>query len=250
MHKIAICDTNKDDREFLFRDIQNFDPAASITIFKKGDSLLKEISTKGCPYHIIFIEVDLGSKDGIAIAQKIHHINVTTQIIFITNNTESISRSYCVPHTFYLLKSQIGEYLPLALTHAYENIHNNNSDLLTVSFNGTVHILHQQDILYLERSKRITLIITSSGTYKTSASFVELANQLNETFIICHRSYMVNLSFIKSFSRTQLQLCDGTFISIGRTHYQQVRTAFRNFLNPTLPSSSPTYYDADDEVTE
>ena len=46
MYKIAICDSNKDDRESLYQLVQGYDPNASITILKKPDSLLKEIQRK------------------------------------------------------------------------------------------------------------------------------------------------------------------------------------------------------------
>lgn len=234
MYKIAICDSNKDDRESLYQLVQGYDPNASITILKKPDSLLKEIQRKGCIYDIVFIEVHFGTKDGIEIADYINHVNANTQIIFNTRDSQAICRAYGTKHAFYLLKDQWNLYLTDALDAAYHNIETQDTDKLVVSFNGAYTIIAQKDIFYLERSKRITMIITTDGTFKTSANFSELFKQLNDNFIVCHRSYMVNLAHITNFTRTNLQLSDHTFIPIGRTHYQQARSAFKNYLHSFL----------------
>ncbi|MEE1312613.1 MAG: LytTR family DNA-binding domain-containing protein [Lachnospiraceae bacterium] len=240
MYKIAICDSNKRDRESLYPLIHDYDPNASINIFKKPDTFLKEIQRKGCIYDIVVIEVHFGTKDGIQIADYINHVNVSTQIIFNTRDNDAICRAYSTDHAYYLLKDQWDLYLKSALDAAYKNIKQSDRDKLAVSFNGAYTIMKQQDIYYLERSKRITMIITSNGTYKTSANFSELAKQLNSHFIVCHRSYMVNLAHIKNFTRTNIQLSDETFISIGRTHYQQARSAFKNYLHSSLHVQTDT----------
>ena len=234
MYKIAICDSNKEDRESLYQLIQNYDPNASINIFKKPDTLSKEIQRRGCIYDIVFIEVHFGTKDGIMIAEHINHINAYTQIIFNTRDSASICKAYGTHHAFYLLKDQWDSYLESALDTAYYNLRTTDSDKLVVSFNGAFTVIEQQNIYYMERSRRITMIMTSSGTYRTSANFSELSKQLNHHFIVCHRSYMVNLAHIKNFTRTNLQLFDNTFVPIGRTHYQQAKSAFKNYLHSSL----------------
>ena len=80
-------------------------------------------------------------------------------------------------------------------------------------------------IWYMEKNLRNTFLFTASETFQTSQKIEGLLEQLPPYFVICHRSYAVNLQVVQSVQRTELKLPDGTSLPIGRSHYEEVKRA-------------------------
>lgn len=79
----------------------------------------------------------------------------------------------------------------------------------------------------VNRSRVIYLV--DGDTISLAAPLAKLAESLPASqFIYCHRSYVVNLSHVRSVSRGGLALDSGQRLPIGRSHYDEVRAAFSN----------------------
>ncbi|MET1032577.1 LytR/AlgR family response regulator transcription factor, partial [Domibacillus tundrae] len=64
-----------------------------------------------------------------------------------------------------------------------------------------IHIIQKKEIVLIERSGRSTTIYTKSGPIKTYMTLNELEGELRERdFIRSHRSFIINIHYIKNFS--------------------------------------------------
>lgn len=79
-------------------------------------------------------------------------------------------------------------------------------EYMVVSSGGTVHRLAYRDILYLEAQNKLLCICLRHHTVTVRASLNELAATLPETFVRCHRSYIVNRAYVESFSSPKMTL--------------------------------------------
>lgn len=99
-------------------------------------------------------------------------------------------------------------------------------NMLQVNLKGRKVFLEQQQIVYLERSKRITHIHTEEGVISTSEKLEDLLNRVRgEMFIRCHNSFAINLKHVTSYSRTAAALTGGKLIPISRKYCKSTRKA-------------------------
>ncbi|UCZ52476.1 LytTR family transcriptional regulator DNA-binding domain-containing protein [Bacillus shivajii] len=87
-----------------------------------------------------------------------------------------------------------------------------------------------EQIIYIESHQKKTLIYTEDGCYQSKYPLKTLEQQLPDTFIRIHRSFIVNISFIKQFSRdissnleVTLKDGEGTKLTISQSYVQRVR---------------------------
>ncbi|MDO4975803.1 MAG: LytTR family DNA-binding domain-containing protein [Eubacteriales bacterium] len=83
-------------------------------------------------------------------------------------------------------------------------------------------------IRYFEaRNKKIVLYGTH-GDYEFYDSFTRMGTVLGDQFVRCHRSYIVNISYIAGmdYGGQYLELCDGTQIPISKKYRRETEASF------------------------
>ena len=56
-----------------------------------------------------------------------------------------------------------------------------------------------------------------------------MLDKLTRTFVQCHKSCIVNLLHVNSLSGAEIQLTDGTKITVGRNYLAQVRNTLLDY---------------------
>lgn len=86
------------------------------------------------------------------------------------------------------------------------------------------------EIRFIESNKRIVYIHTESGREQCYTSLNALETRLPENFLRCHKSFLVNMEKIKSFSRTGIILYSGEEISISRTKISESKRKYFTYI--------------------
>jgi hypothetical protein len=88
-----------------------------------------------------------------------------------------------------------------------------------------------EQIIHIESNQKKTLIYTEDGYFSSIYPLKTLEQRLPDSFIRIHRSYIVNISYIKHISRdlssnllVTLKDPEGTTLTISQTYIQRVRT--------------------------
>ena len=188
-------------------------------------------------YDIVFMDIELEheKENGIQIAHAINQLSPDTQIIFISQYLEYVSNVYETEHIYFINKEQMDTYLPKALDAAIKKLALLKHQYLTFSQKKQLCRIRQNDILYMERNLRTTSVYTRSREepYTTSLSLQVLKEQLSSCFLLCHRSFLVNLKAVSTFNREEITLFNGCTIPMGRTHYEEFKKAFaRTAIDP------------------
>lgn len=127
---------------------------------------------------------------------------------------------------YYLLKPIQEEKLTEVLTKYMKRRKQSDGQLLITMKEGTIHLL-PTDILYVEAAGRGTLVITTEGKVLECETGIG-SSKVRETpcFIACHRSYLVNLHYIKTKYKDHLLLEGRIEIPVSRRMYDEVNQAF------------------------
>lgn len=90
--------------------------------------------------------------------------------------------------------------------------------------------IRESDIMFFTRNARRNIVIsTTSGDYETNEYTLErLEESLTHNFCRCHRKYLVNITLVKSYSKTkqELQIADSV-IPVGRKYKLHLENALR-----------------------
>ena len=227
--RILICDDDTLIIEHVQKYIESYFESnhlkcPELVSFTSGESLLADKNEKD----IVFLDISLGEDtvSGIELGQMINGENPRTQLIFISQYLEYASDVYSTKHTYFIYKNRLNEYLPAALDAALKNLQTNEEQFLTLKIRHSHIRIAVNDILYLERNLRETLIYTKTETYTVRDKLNILQQQLPDFFVCCHRSFLVNLHAVSRLQHTEITLTTGQQISVSRAHYEDVKKSF------------------------
>lgn len=237
--KIAICDDEKYQTEYLtalatqWAEINDIKITADI--FDSAESFLSARSD-GNLYHIALLDIQMGGKNGIELAREIRLTDAKTAIVFITGVPDFISDGYDVSALHYLMKPVNEAKLFEILTKAYGEVAaGKNLDTaekyIIVNVDGVSGRINQSRIVYIEAFAHTCEIHTVNKTYEVKKSISEFEKVLDEkAFIFCHRSYIVNLKYVNSITKTDVILDGGKTVPVSRRMYNQVNQAFIQYF--------------------
>ena len=98
-------------------------------------------------------------------------------------------------------------------------------------FNGKKTAIQLSDIIYLESFLHEITIHTSSNFYKYSSTFNKMMSLINSTNIVrIHKSYAVNLFWVKEIYKEKLLLRNGVTLKIGKKYQQDVLASYKEYL--------------------
>lgn len=91
--------------------------------------------------------------------------------------------------------------------------------------NGREYRLFLEDVLYMEASNKKIKAFDKNGKKivlkNTLSEWGELCKE--KYFVRCHRSYLVNMRYVKVYSRTEFEMTNEDIVPIGRKYEKQTR---------------------------
>lgn len=108
---------------------------------------------------------------------------------------------------------------------------------LPVKINGVWSQVNMSHITHLEsRGHNLILHLNNGRQIKTSASFRDYSSalNLNSSFLRCHKSYMVNLRYVKGWEMSRFYLTDGGEVNISRPYWQSARRIYACYAAQTV----------------
>ncbi len=230
MLKIAVCDDNEEHisalRKMLDEWSENKPFAVIIYEYQSAESFLFSYPDKPCD--IILLDIEMKNLNGMELAKKLRQSGDMLPIIFITGYSEYIGEGYDVEALHYLLKPVEKEKL-FAVLDRYTKKHVPKNNIVLSCGDKNIHI-DPGNIRYCEaRGKKTEVHIPDENILICNSGINDLQKILWENFIFCHRSYLVNLRFIKSISKTEIEIDGGENIPLSRRLYKEVNERFIEF---------------------
>lgn len=214
MLKIAICDDEHifvDQFAKFIEKLTCIDYTHRISRYYSGQELLKDYQ-EGTQFDLIFIDIRLNGLNGIDIAKEIRKLDHAVMIVFLSAYRDFMNGAFGVKPEQYMLKQEGAEMfeqvfrrcvLRFRKEHYERTFHVKNRRGEKESLILSVH-----EILYFECVNRQIYIYTMDNQrYLTEGKITHLANELNDKgFYHCHRSYLVNLAYVKKINAKDITL--------------------------------------------
>lgn len=224
---IAICDDELVQRNYLKKLIKEWSSenhCVSIKCFTSAENFIFEYQDDK-NIDIILLDIQMKEINGIDLAKYIRESDEHMQIIFITGFSDYILQGYDVYALHYLLKPITEETLFKLLDKAYKNIQKKPETIL-INSNGENILLQINEIMYIEANNHICNIYTPTTQLIINKPLKKFSSLLSKNFIQSHRSYIINLKYIKKITKTDIVLDNNSSVPLSRRKYNNANQAF------------------------
>lgn len=203
-----------------------------ISVFPSSDDMIDQLD-KSWETDLLFIDIQLqGETTGIDLAHKIREMQLDTTIVFCTNYNQYVYEGYAVNALRFLRKPIEDSDIFYCCNYVYSRLTIRDSNTLAIISSGKRYVLRYAEIRYIEARAHNLYISTTanSSPLKLNASLSDILSSLpSRIFVLCHRSYIVNIAHIRMLTRTECLLSNNEKIPISRTYTAVINAAFDRY---------------------
>jgi two-component system response regulator AgrA len=220
LHFIILDDDilhNKNTNKRLESIFKRYNMEACISLITtKSEEVLEYCSKHNIRNNVYLLDVDVqNSINGIEVAKIIRGLDVRAYIIFISAHPEYVLPSLKTRVFDYLIKPVSIETLGKCINSInvdFIKTKTENTPLLTIKSGFSMYNLNYDEITYLEKYGHMLVVHTISGKIESSESLESIEAKLDKNnFFRCHKSYIVNTSYISKvdYSNNIIHLKNG-----------------------------------------
>lgn len=193
---------------------------------------------------LVFLDIEMPNYAGYELIDFFTEINF--EIIFVTAYDQYAIKAFEVSAVDYLLKPIEIDRLKESVARVSNkfNIHQNKERILHLkealsgssiqsilaSKNGNQHIVSTEDIIAIEAQESYSCIHTASDKFVMSKNLKHFERMLSDhlNFIRSHKSWIININFIKHYSKSDLSVTLDSEICAKLSKYK--KTEFETLL--------------------
>jgi len=233
-YRIAICDDNqtfaKTLADYIEAEYKSLD--LLIEFFASGEDLVAHYQADKKAFDVILLDIEMKQITGLEAAAQIRKMGLQTVIIFITSHDELASMGYEVSAFRFLTKP----VRPNKLIEALEAVRAqmNASKALYVSNAEGEYTINVNDILFFEAQNQQVSIQTKDDNFIIRGNLSDYVEDLAKyDFVLVHRSYLVNMRYVKGINKQEIMMEEGTLLPISRLRYKEVKQLFHDYISKT-----------------
>lgn len=236
MIRTAICDDEAQTRAYLSALIGAQPWPCEIVEYASAGECLADRRQ----IDLLFLDIALdsaGGLDGMALARELRKRGPEHQpiIIFVTGYERYVFDAFDVGAFHYLLKPMDEGRFAQVFARAVEELkarreHPWQGRVLTLQCDHTSRTVPLDSIDYIESSNHRVVLYLKDGPFTCYAKIGALEQELHGQFFRIHKGYLVNLSHVGGYSKTEVALLSGKTLPLSKYKYQDFVRAYLRFL--------------------
>ncbi len=235
MIRIAICDDEANTRAYLSSLIRAQSCPCEIVEYASAGDCLADTQE----LDLLFLDIELAPSgsglDGMALARTIRERTTGPQpvIIFVTGYERYVFDAFDVGAFQYLLKPVDEEKFAQVFTRAVAQIgtaREKPGPVLTLQSANASKTVPLDSICYIESSNHKVELHLKDGVFACYAKIGDLEVELQDQFFRIHKGYLVNLSYVDGYSKSEVTLTNGERLLLSKYKYQDFVKAYLHFL--------------------
>ena len=234
--KIAVCDDEKNIRSYLVSLIRKQDTECSIMEYASTDEYLAD----GREHDLVFLDIEMGDSgadmDGMRLARHIRGMDTCRQpiIIFVTGYEKYVYDAFDVGAFQYLVKPVDEEKFADVFSRAVGQILSEAEQRkknLVIQYAGEGKAIPLNDIYYMESQNHNIVLFLKSGKLEYYGKIGDLEEELAGQFYRIHRGYLINLSHVEGYDRTEVRMANGDKLLLSRYKYDGFVQAYMDYIS-------------------
>ena len=232
MLNFAICD----DEPYMAQEIvnqlsryMNGEQIASycVSSFQNGCSLLES----GCDFDVIFLDIQMEHLNGMETAKMLRQRKNHSLLIFVTVLKECVFDAFEVEAFDYLLKPLDSGHFKRTMDRIIKSLQQRETKNIVVQRGTSCDVILLAEIVYCEVQGRKIYIHQSDGKITDYYDKLnDLEQRIDGRFFRCHRSYLVNIEYIRGCNAGQVILSQGDKIPVSRLRERDLTQALLRYM--------------------
>lgn len=231
--RIAVCDDQPEVLEQLKSMLEQMEFVEKVHVYSDMEVFLSVLD-KAAYYNAVLMDIDWkADRTGIDLAKELQKRSPATKIIYITAYAmEYIEDIFLKPSNLsgFLLKPVRAEQLEKNLRKIQRQQEQTEGKLIITS-RGNIIAVSFRDIIYLENQLHRVRVVLSDREYWCYERLDSVKKRLNEQFLACHKSYVVNMEHILEFRNMEVELSGGNRVPVSRSRYKESKSRFFTYLS-------------------
>ena len=231
---IAVVDDDPKDAALLKNCVEEYckkkNLPAMARVYHDGLEFIRSTES----HDIIFLDIQMKKLDGLETARLLRKINKESILIFVTNMAQFAIKGYEVDALDFIIKPASLSSIVYVMDKAMKRLDGSARAVFSLkTAEGTIS-LSSNDITYVEVLDHNLIYHTTRGDYTVRGRLSDVSEKLDpEKFVMCNRSFIVNLRHVSSVTADYLLIGD-TRISVSKSHRKELMKRFSNFLGDSL----------------
>lgn len=189
-------------------------------------SALSQAELADCDMAFLDIDFDDGEQNGLDVAAELRRVNGQAMIFFVTNFIEYAPAGYEVRAFRYVLKRDMDQVLERYVLQAMEELAQGQEHLHLQGRDGE-ETIPLESIRYLEVMGHSVSIWADDRVCQLNAPLSGLEEQLAaHGFLRVHKSFLVNMRFIRKLRSRECVLSDGTTLPVSEKNYAKQKQSY------------------------
>lgn len=227
--KIILCEDEVNQQEWMKEAILEWQKLSGtlveLCIYDSGEELFFK-KEEWADADTIILDIELKEMNGMQIARAIRKIDDKVPLFFATGYEKYVFEGYEVGAVSYIMKPIDKSKLFQTLDKVKTMLAEQEECLLVEDSSGTKRI-YLKDIMYIESTGHYCNIVSKQETTQIREKISELVEKTkNGNFFSSHRSYHVNMAFVRRITKKDLILDNDTAIPIARGKWEEANKAF------------------------
>ena len=231
MLHIAICDDEKYMSDKIKAMASDFfhrkNMEIEISQFSSGKKLLEYEQA----IDILFLDIQMDGIDGMETARKLREHKFKGFLIFITVLKEMVFQSFEVQAYDYLVKPIEEKHFEKMMERLLSSMRNGAEENLLVQRGYESSIIAFDDIVFCEViDRKVYLHLASSEVVDFYERIENLETKLDSNFFRCHRSFLINLKYLKSYKNGIAYMENGMEIPVSRLRSKEFSNVILQYM--------------------
>lgn len=225
--KIAVCDdetvmTKEISQHIAAYMLEAGMSAYNVEAFSSGRSLLDS----GGDFDLIFLDVRMEGLDGLETAKILRKRCGRSLLIFVTVLKECVFDAFEAEAFDYLLKPLDKGRFYRTMDRAVKALHRQTDKTVVIRRGGAREVVPLSRIVYCEvQGRKIYIHQHENEIIDYYGKLEELEQRLDARFFKCHRSYLINLDYVRSCGAGQAVLSSGDAVPVSRLRERDLARA-------------------------
>ena len=219
MLNIAVCEDTQADMDLLLGHILRYMGSGSYTLKTFSEAAELMLALPSGAFDIIFMDIVIKQDNGIDLTVEINRLLPDARVIFQSSNIEFFKSVYKTNHIYFLLKPVDYEDFSSAMDKALKSL-----EKAYLAIKGKEKI-KCADIIYIELINHDMVFWLKNGdSITTRLKTNALLDLLPQSFVRCHKSYIVNIDCISSYQKSKkyITIENEQIIPIGNKYAEEV----------------------------
>ena len=234
--RIAICEDNASDAaeilSYLEQHFANNSFIGDIETYDSGEALLSAFMPG--TFDVAFLDIYMSGMTGVEAARAIRANDPDCALVFITSDPGHMPEGFALRAASYVVKPITQEQMDTALLQC-RKIFLKNARYIEAKTGGQTVRIPLNKVLFVETQSKAASICTTDGIFKTYSSIEEIERQLGgNPFLRCHRSYVVNLSYVEDVLENDFIMRGGAKVPIRKNGMKEIRRSVSEFFSQRL----------------